>query len=76
MKPIDYLKHALREVVTDKGATPAQVEQLRQLGRSVLDHDTSSADEIREAIRWALNLEPPDVRSFAADSGSGTSRAL
>jgi hypothetical protein len=71
---IDLLKHAIREVVTDRAATPAQVEQLRQLARSVLDHDDSSADEIRAALRWSLDFDPPDVRSFAADSGREPSR--
>jgi hypothetical protein len=74
MKPIDLLKHAIREVVTDRAATPAQVEQLRQLARSVLDHDDSSAEEIREAIRWSLDFDPPDARSFATDAGLLPSR--
>jgi hypothetical protein len=74
MKPIDHLKFALREVVTDHAATPAQVEQLRQLARSVLDHDDSSADEIRAALRWSLDFDPPDVRSFATDAGLLPSR--
>lgn len=74
MKPIDLLKNAIREVVHDRGATPAQVDNLRQLSRSVLDHDDSSADEIRAALRWALSFDAPDASSFATDSGIGASR--
>jgi hypothetical protein len=74
VKPIELLARALRSAIDDGSVTPAELVNLKQLGRTVLDHDDSSAEEIRAQIRWAL-ADRPDVRSFATDSGLNQSTA-
>lgn len=76
MKPVDVLAGAIRAALHNgKALTQAETENLRQLGMQVLDHDTSTGDQIRAALRWALDTAPPDARSFQTDSGIGASRA-
>jgi hypothetical protein len=67
---------AIREVLTDQQATPAQVENLRQTALYFIDHGTDSADEIRIALRDVLDRSNrPAARSWQTDSGLGASRA-
>jgi hypothetical protein len=74
--PLEQLTTAIRDVLTTRAATREQIETLRQLSIHVIDFDTSSADEIRAALRDALDVaNRPDARSFATDSGIGASRA-
>jgi hypothetical protein len=76
MSPLEQLIRAIRDVLTTRAATREQIETLRQLGLHVIDHDSSTAEEQRAAIRDALDLtNRPDARSFTTDSGIGASRA-
>jgi hypothetical protein len=72
------LTTAIRRTITEQQLTRAGVDELRHLALSVLDHDTSSADELREALRWALDPSArptAQARSFKTDSGASASRS-
>lgn len=76
MTPLTQLTDAIRELIAGGGATAAQIENLRQLALHTLDHDTTSAEDIRVALREALDTSNrPNAASFATDSGIGASRA-
>ena len=73
---LKLLIDAIHEVLTDQRATSAQVENLRRLALYVIDQDTSTADEIRMALRGVLDIsDRPDARSWRTDSGVDASRA-
>ena len=73
---LETLILTIHDVLTAQKATTAQVEHLRQVALSVIDHDASTADEIREALRSVLDTsQRPNARSWRTDSGIGASRA-
>ena len=76
MTPLEQLIVAIRQAVADGHVTREGVERLRQIALHVIDHDITSADDTRAALRDALDTSSrPDARSFATDAGIGASRA-
>jgi hypothetical protein len=76
MTPLEQLIAAIRQAITDGHMTREGVERLRQIALHVIDHDTTSAEDVRVALRAALDTsQRPDARSFATDAGFGASRA-
>lgn len=75
MTPLQRLTAFIRDLLSaGRGATPAQVEQLRQMILHAADHG-GSAEDFRTALRDAADVSnQPDARSFATDSGIGASR--
>src|SRR4051812_42636023 len=76
MTPLEMLTNTFRSALRDGAVTPEGLENLRQLALHVIDHDTTSAEETRSALREALDTSNrPNARSFLTDSGIGRSRA-
>ena len=66
--PLDQLTATIRQILDDRRATPAQIEELRQ--RMLHAIDQSSAEAFSAAMRAAFDIEArPLARSFTTDSG-------
>ena len=76
MTPLEQLTNAIRALLSERrGATPAEIEHLRQIALHVIDYDTNTTEDQRAALRDALDLgNRPDARSFLTDSGWNGSR--
>jgi len=75
MTLLDQLVAAMRQAITEGHVTREGVERLQQIALHVIDHDTTSAEDVRAALRAALDTsQRPDARSFATDAGLGASR--
>lgn len=77
MTPLQQLTAFVRDLLAaGSGATPAQIEHLRQLWLHVLDHSTDTDAEMRQALRDVLDTsQRPNAASWKTDSGIGHSRA-
>lgn len=68
-QPLDNFIRLLRRTLSDGQASQETTEMLRQFAMHLIDHDNeTSSEELRSALRAAL-ADPPQARSFAADSG-------
>ena len=76
MTPLEYLVRLIGRSLIEGQVTKAGIEELRQAALHVIDHDTSTAEETRTALRDALDTtNRPNASSFKTDSGIGASRA-
>jgi hypothetical protein len=70
MSLLERLILELKQAVADGQLTREGFERLRQTALHQIDHGTEPADDIREALRAALDTtNRPDARSWQIDSG-------